>query len=174
MSILGPYLLSPQSHTSALCHFSATGLCACFKPFLISRSNLKCSISVVISPQGKSLKNPTDIYAARKSSFLKLPSNPFSLSKKHHSMPGVAVAFFLPRRILIFEKHPSRCLFTLRLICSCRRDVGRTGGSWLKLGLPWHSHSPGDASGPHSSSLTGARAANAGTKQGRIQVTESR
>lgn len=168
MAILEPYLPSPQSHTSALCHFSAIGLSACFKPFLISRSDLKHSIFEVISPQGKSLKNPIDIYVASKFSSLKLSSNPFFLGKKHRSMPGVAVAFFLPRRILIFEKHPSCCLFALRLICSCKRDGVRTGGSWLSVGSVlaqpqprwclWH--------GPHGTSLTGARVADAGTEWG--------
>lgn len=135
MAILEPCLPSPQSHTFALCHFSTIGLSACFKPFLTSRSDLKCSISVVIPlPKCKSLKNPIDNYVASKFPSLKLPSNPFFLSKKPRSMPAAAVAFFLPRRILIFEKHPSCCLFTLRLICSCRRDGVRTGGSWLWLG----------------------------------------
>lgn len=134
MAILEPYLPSPRSHTSALCRFSAVCLSACFRLFLISRSDLKCSIPVVISPQGKSLKNPVGIYVASKFPFLKLPSNPFFVSKMHHSMPGVAVAFFLPKRILIFEKHPSCCLFALHLILSCERDGVRTGGSWLQVG----------------------------------------
>lgn len=80
--------------------------------------------------------------------FFKLPLKSFFLSEKHHPTPGVALAFFLPRRIWIFEKRPSRCLFTLHLL-SCKRDGVEAGGSWLLLSPP--------GMGSHGTSLPDAQ-----------------